>query len=81
MRSNAPSERGGSRPQPRAARGRAAPAWTRRDRWATPQLNEHSCSLDDLVGAGEKRWRHRQAERLRGLQVDDQREFGGLLDR
>src|SRR5437868_14102948 len=38
-------------------------------------------SLDDLVGAGEERLGHGQAERLGGLQVDDQLEFGWLLDR
>jgi len=40
-----------------------------------------SALLDDLVGAREQRLRHRQAERLRGLQVDHQLEFGRLLDR
>src|SRR5215471_3333643 len=38
-------------------------------------------SLDHLVGAGEDRWRHRQAERLCGFQVDDKLECGRLLDR
>src|SRR5205823_2493706 len=38
-------------------------------------------SFDHLVGAGEKGLRHRQAERLRGLNVDDQLELGRLLDR
>jgi len=37
--------------------------------------------FDDLVGAGEDRWRHCKAERLRGLEVDDQLEPGWLLDR
>ena len=37
-------------------------------------------SLDDLVGAREQRWRNCQAERLRGLEIDHQLEFGGRLD-
>jgi hypothetical protein len=37
--------------------------------------------FDDLVGAGEDRGRHGQAERLGGLEIDDQLECGWLLDR
>src|SRR5262249_5959088 len=33
-------------------------------------------SLDDLVGAGEDRWRDRQAERLGRVEIDDQLECG-----
>jgi hypothetical protein len=40
-----------------------------------------TASLDDLVSAGEEHRRERQAERLRGLQIDDQLEFGRPLDR
>ncbi len=36
-------------------------------------------SFDHLVGAGEDRLRHGQAERLGGLEIDDQLEFGRLL--
>ena len=39
------------------------------------------CRQDDLIGAGEDRGRHGQAERLRGLEIDDQLEPGRLLDR
>jgi hypothetical protein len=37
--------------------------------------------LDYLVGAPEDRHRNRQAERARGLQIDDELELGRLLDR
>jgi hypothetical protein len=36
--------------------------------------------FDHLVDAGEQRRRHGQAKRLRGLEIDDQIEFGRLLD-
>src|SRR5262245_37167414 len=37
-------------------------------------------SLDDLVSSGQDRLRDREAERLGGLEIDDQLELGGLLD-
>jgi hypothetical protein len=40
-----------------------------------------STSFDYLIGAGEDRLRDGEAERLRGREVDDQLEFGRLLDR
>src|SRR5262245_14174111 len=36
--------------------------------------------FDDLVGPGQHRLRDRQAEALRRLEIDDQLEFGRLLD-
>jgi hypothetical protein len=41
----------------------------------------HDLSLDDLVRPHENRLRDRQAEGLRGLEVDDQLELCGLLNR
>src|SRR5215470_884905 len=38
-------------------------------------------SLDQLVGAGEQRWREGEAEYLGGGQVDNKFEFSRLLDR
>jgi hypothetical protein len=36
-------------------------------------------SFDDLVRPGKQQWWHGEAERLGGLQVEDQLELGGLL--
>src|SRR5712692_896290 len=47
----------------------------RAGRWRAPSL------LDDLIGASEDRLRHGQAERVGGLQVDDQLKLGQLLHR
>src|SRR5436190_504690 len=41
----------------------------------------HSASLDQLVGAGEDRWRDREAERPGRLEIDHQLEGGRLHDR
>src|SRR5262245_66604189 len=38
-------------------------------------------SLDNLVGNGEQRWRHRDAKHARRRVVDDELEFGRLLHR
>jgi hypothetical protein len=37
--------------------------------------------FDHLVGAGEKGFRNRKADRFRGFDVDDEFELGGLIDR
>jgi len=39
-----------------------------------------AASLDRLIRPQQQRRRNREAERLRGLEVDDQLELGGLLD-
>jgi hypothetical protein len=36
--------------------------------------------FDHLVRAHKQRWRHCEAERIRGLEINDQLDFGGLLD-
>src|SRR5262249_16416823 len=41
---------------------------------------QHSCSFDHFVGAGEQRRRHRQAERPRGTEVNYQLELYGELN-
>src|SRR5262249_55384675 len=46
-----------------------------------PMLITRGVSFDQLVGAGEQRWRNFEAERLRGPEIDDQLHLRGLLDR
>ena len=45
-----------------------------------PERKPADQSLDHLVRPQQQRRRDRQAERLGGLEVDDQLELGGLLD-
>src|SRR3974390_2454366 len=44
------------------------------------QSQQTSSLFDHLVGGGEQRWRHGQAERLGGLEVDHQLETRRLFD-
>jgi hypothetical protein len=37
--------------------------------------------FDHLIGAGKQRWRDVEAERLGGLEIEDELEFGGPFDR
>src|SRR6266851_1949538 len=41
----------------------------------------HESSLDHLVNPGKNRWRHDEAERLGGLEIDHQLGFDRLLNR
>ena len=54
-------------------------------RWSAPELGtiwaQTQRLLDHLIGPLQERRRYREAERLRGLQVDDQIELRGLLHR
>jgi hypothetical protein len=42
-------------------------------------MNRHSPLFNHLVSAQQQRWRYLQSERLRGLQIDDELEFGRLI--
>ena len=46
-----------------------------------PSLTEVTSLLDHLVGATKERQRHGDAKHLCGFEVDEQFDFGGLLDR
>src|SRR5882672_5674736 len=56
-------------------------ALTARLRKTERQARTWMRSFDDLVGAGEDRWRDGEAERLGGLEIDHQLEGRRLLDR
>src|ERR1700732_1783140 len=47
----------------------------------TLAVQQTTLLFDDLIGASKKQLWDREAERLGGLEIDDQFEFRGLLDR
>src|SRR5215472_2179516 len=71
----------GSKPKPRLAQGRQAPALTRPNQSAICLRQNHSCSFDHLVGEKLQRAWHCEADRFGRLQVDDELELGRSLDR
>jgi hypothetical protein len=48
---------------------------------ATDAPQQTASLFDRLIGAADQRQRHGDAERLRGLEIDDQLDLSGLLDR
>src|SRR5882672_9328415 len=55
-------------------------ALTARLRKTERQARTWMRSFDDLVGAGEDRWRDGEAERLGGIEIDNQLECGRMLN-
>src|ERR1051325_7810495 len=69
---------GSATTSPRSPRNRHPAS---RIRYSATDAPNRGRSLDHLVGARQEGLRDRQAERLGGLQIDHQLEFGGLFDR
>jgi hypothetical protein len=44
----------------------------------TPAVQQTASLFDDLIGAGEQLWRHCEAERFGGFQIDDKLELRRL---
>jgi hypothetical protein len=80
---NAPKDRSGSRLGHSTASAQC-PNCPRKRKSIRPLAMSQKCqkqSFDQLVGAAKQRQRDGQAERLGGLEVDDELNFCGLLDR
>src|SRR5262249_47053375 len=69
------SERERGTAEPTLESSRVGHSVTRRRPKGLPRHSPHARSLDHLIGAGEKRQRYRQPQRLRSLHVDDEFEF------
>jgi hypothetical protein len=55
--------------------------WLKSANTGCEQSQQTASLFDHLIGAGKQHRRHLQAERLGGLQVEDEFELGRLLDR
>ena len=60
---------------------RAIPFFLRLPREPIGDVQPSAILFNHLVDAGEDRWRDRQSQRVSGFAIDDQLEFGRLLNR
>ena len=65
---------------PQSRHRHAVPACPLRAHFQTHTPQRAKGLVNHLIGAGEQHRRHVKAQRLGGLEIDDQLEFGWLLD-